>query len=47
MWGYFSCLGFRNLIYFTQNLNSNFILTIYEQGLLLSIEKYSKDNSID
>jgi hypothetical protein len=39
VWGCFSASGFGDLVCFQKNLNANFMCTIYERGLLPSVDR--------
>lgn len=45
VWGCFSASGFGKLICFQQNLNAEFMLTIYKKGLLPSVSKLFGNNN--
>jgi len=47
IWGYFSEKGFGKIIYFQNNLTSDFMIKIYENSLLPSIDIYFDDDNID
>jgi transposase len=45
VWGCFSASGFGKLVYFQQNLNAEFMVTVYKRGLLPSVEHLFGDDS--
>ena len=45
MWGCFSASDFGKLVCFQQNLNAEFMVTVYKRGLLPSVEYLFGDNS--
>jgi transposase len=46
VWGCFSASGFGKIFCFVQNLNAKFMITVYEKGLLPSVEKlFGADNT--
>lgn len=47
VWGCFSTSGFGKLICFQRNLNANFMVTLYEEGLLPSVEILFDEDCVD
>ena len=47
VWECFSSSGFRELVCFQRNLNADFMITVYKQGLLPSIDIIFKGDSVE
>lgn len=47
VWGCFSSSGFGELVCFQRNLNADFMITVYERGLLPSIDTIFKGDSVE